>query len=431
MYQVKIENNKVVYSDETENVNISIKKESYAGIFEASDPEPIKDEKVFLNAVINPLKTSKRLCDIAKDKKAKTACIIVSDITRGVPTNKVAKHLVAELNKGGIQTKNITFFVALGVHRDATEEEMKIFLGDSLYSKVKIENHNAFDEEKLIDLGKTSRNTPVKVNKKAYNCDVKVTVGKVELHDMAGFSGGRKSILPGVSWEQTILINHRPDMIFDKGSGSGKLEGNPIHEDMVEAAQMFGVDFSVNFVVNNSQEPAAVYAGGLIESHLKAVEFLRRFCKVKITGKPDIYITTPGRPLNCDLYQGVKAIIAIRHILSEDSVVLLYGDFPEGVNSHDFLYPLKKFNDLDEARNYAWNNYEIQMDHTLPIIDILKKGIKIIVCSKNVNDEDIETLRMIPSNDLNEAIKMAIKLSGKEKPKIAFFPHPQEAIISY
>jgi len=431
MYHIKLENGIAKYFDLDENRKIIIKKENFAGFYEAGDPPVITDEKIFLNAVLNPVNSGKRLRDITLEKKAKTACIIISDITRGVPTNKVANHLITELVAGGVSINNITFFVALGVHRKATVKEMKKFVGDELYNKIHIENHEAFDGDKLIYLGQTSRKTPVSVNKKAYECDIKITVGKVELHEMAGFSGGRKSILPGIASEKTILVNHRPEMIFDQGTGAGCLEGNPIHEDMLEVALMFGVDFSVNFVVNNSQKSAGVFAGGLVESHLKAVEFLRQFCDVKIETKPDIFVITSGSPLNCELYQGIKALIAMYHVLLKDSVVVLYGHFPEGVHSQDFLEPLAKYKDLDEARKYAWNNYRIQMDHTLPIIDILKMGTKIIICSENVSNEEIKVLRMIHCKELNKAMKLAFELSRKEKPKVAFCPHPQKAIVKY
>lgn len=126
---------------------------------------------------------------------------------------------------------------------------MKGFLG-TLMGEIAIENHDAFDNNKLVYLGMTSRCTPVKVNKKVYESDVVITIGKVELHDMAGFSGGRKSILPGVASQETIVINHRPEMMVNPKSYAGNLEGNPIHEDMLEAANMCGVDYSVNIVMN-------------------------------------------------------------------------------------------------------------------------------------------------------------------------------------
>jgi nickel-dependent lactate racemase len=431
LYDLHYESQFAVYNDHEEHRSIRVPGEYCLGLFEAGDPPLMQDETACLKSLLFPT-SGPSLPEIVKKKDAKTAAIMISDVTRGVPTRKVAAHLVDQLRDAGIPDEKITFFVALGVHRPATDEEMKSFIGEETYGRVLIENHDAFDPEKLIDLGQTSRGTKVKLNKKAYLCDVRITVGKVELHEMAGFSGGRKSILPGIASEETIVFNHRPEMIFHKGTGAGNLEGNPIHEDMLETAKMFGVDFGVNFVVNNAGQPAAIFSGGLEESHMAAVECLQRFCNVILPRKADIFVITPGNPLNCDFYQGVKALFAIQHVLAPESVVLLYGNFPEGINSEDYVAPFHKFPDsFQKARDYAWNNYKIQMDHTLPTADILMQGTKIVVCSDNIPADEISALGMIPHSDLDRAVADAITLSGKEKPAIAFCPHPQRAIIRY
>jgi nickel-dependent lactate racemase len=434
MYKLQITGNTVTYSDQLENRSITIPREQCLGLFEAGNPPAITDESTYLRALQHPVAGSdsgKTLREIASAKKAKTAAIIVSDVTRNVPTAKVASLLVDELIAGGVPPEGITFFVALGVHRNASEPEMKSFVGSDLYGKVRIENHDAFDPDGLIDLGTTPRGTPVLVNKKAYLCDVKVVVGKVELHEMAGFSGGRKSILPGVASEKTILVNHRPEMIFAPGVGAGKLEGNPIHEDMLDTARMFKVDFCVSFVVDASEKPAAVYAGGLLASHRAAVEYLRQFCTISFPHQADIFVITPGSPLNCDMYQGVKALIAMHQVLDSRSVVLFYGSFPEGMNSTDFLEPFARHPEsFDKARDYAWKNYAIQMDHSLPILDIMQSGVRVVVCAEKVKDKDIEILRMTPCAGLDAAIRKAFDLCGKATPKVAFFPQPQRAVIT-
>ena len=431
MYELQLSGNVVTYIDNIENRRISVLAPSCMGLFTAKTPQTNTDENAYLDALQHPV-SGQPLCKIALNKKAKTAAVIVSDITRKVPTSKIASHIVDELVAGGVPITGITFFVALGVHRDATTPEMQSFVGTDLYNKINIENHDAFNEEKLITLGTTPAGTPVSVNKKAYECDVKIVIGKVELHEMAGFSGGRKSILPGIASAKTILVNHRPEMIFASGTGAGKLAGNPIHEDMLEAARMFGVDFNVNFVVDGSEQPSRVFAGSLEESHLYATKYVEGFVEVVLPKKPDLFIITPGSPLNCDMYQGVKALIAMHHVLDEDTAVLLYGAFPEGVNSEDFVAPFLKFpDDLDKAKDYAWNNYSIQMDHTLPIIEIIKTGAKIIVCSENIPDELIKTLHMLPCRNLEKAIALAASLLNKKDPVVAFLPQPQRGLVSY
>ena len=430
VYELKIQDGKAVYIDNEENVKIEIDEKNLLGFYETRELPAICDESIYENAVLNPCDGSKGIKEIAVEKKAKTACIIVSDATRNVPTQKVASIVVRELRKTGIEYKDMLFVVALGVHRDTTEEEMESFIGKELYDIVKIENHTPFDESNLIYLGKTKRNTPVKVNKRAYKCDIKITIGKVELHEMAGFSGGRKSILPGVSSEETIVINHRPEMIFNEGTGAGNLKGNPISEDMTETARMFGVDFTINFVVDNNGIPSGVFAGDLEKSHEMACDYLKQYVDVKLPKCPDVAVICPGIPLSCDFYQGVKALISMHKVIDSNTVVVIYGAFPEGMNSVDFPKPLKLYKDLEEARKYTWENYKIQMDHTLPVIDLLKEGIRVIVVSDTLSEEEISDLRMIKEVDVNKAVKMAMEMTGKDCPKIAFCPHPQKSILS-
>ena len=199
---------------------------------------------------------------------------------------------------------------------------------------------------------------------------------------------------------------------------------------MLETAKLFGVHFSINFVVNNSGEVAGVFGGSLEGSHRAAVAFLRRFVDVKLPKAPDIAVICPGQPLSCDLYQGVKALIAMQHVLRPDTVVVLYGAFPEGMNSVDFPKPLQLFEDLDEAKAYTIAHYRIQMDHTLPIIDLLKREIRVIVCTEGVSATEIRQIRMSPVPKLDEALQQAYTLCGKAKPQVAFCPHPQKAVLT-
>lgn len=426
MYKIWEEKEKITFLDEEENRRAVVERRNYLGFYVAGNPAEM-DEAQIEAAVRIPVDGGKQLSEIVKEKRAKTACILVSDATRGVPTKEVAPFIISELMAGGIDKRDITFIVALGVHRDATREEMREFLG-TLYGSVAIENHDAWDERNLVYLGETSRHTPVKVNKKVYESDIVVTIGKVELHDMAGFSGGRKSILPGVASEETIVINHRPEMIVDPGSYAGNLSGNPIHEDMLETAYMCGVDYGVNLVMNQDYKIAGVFSGELNQAHLRAAEFLKSFCQVELPQRPDIYMVCPGKPLSIDMYQGVKAMIAFHKLAEEGNTVILYGDFKEGINSGDFHEPFEKYPDLDELKDFVWKNYKIQMDHIVPIWEMLKKKIRILVVSENVSKEDVEIMHMEKCESLQEALDRAIKESPKPDPKVAFCPQSYRCI---
>ncbi|NCC59561.1 MAG: DUF2088 domain-containing protein [Verrucomicrobiae bacterium] len=190
-----------------------------------------------------------------------------------------------------------------------------IILGDGMGSMLRIENHDPFDPSKLVDLGKTSFGTPVQVNKTVYEADLRIVVGKVEPHEFAGFSGGRKSVLPGIASETTIKINHRPEMILHPKAMIGEWEENPVSKDMTEAALMLGVDFCVNILVDSSNRPTCVVCGDLEKSHALAIEKVEASMSVPLKKRPRIIVTTPGSPLNINFYQSMKAIIAMITIM--------------------------------------------------------------------------------------------------------------------
>lgn len=425
MYQLKENNGSWEYRDENIGITIPVPTGCTARMTCTPDVEAIRCEAEVEEAVKSP-KYGPSLIEIVKEKHAKTVCILVSDATRAVPTARILKYVVQELLKAGISYEGICAFVAIGVHRDATEEEMQNFLGD-LYGKIWIENHTPFERKNLIDLGETSGHTPVWVNKKAYACDIHIQIGKVEPHEFAGFSGGRKSVLPGISAEDTIVINHRPEMILQPKAAIGILEGNPVHEDMEEAAEKFGMDFGVNCILNNQLELSAVFAGEMKKSHRAAVSWVKDRLGV-VLKRPDILVTTAGNPLDIDFYQTVKALIALTEVLDENTVVILYCGCPEGVNSPDMLRAFRSSRKLEEVISYTVENYKIQMDHVLLLSKILKKHVKIIVSCANIPDQEIEDMHMIPCRAPEKAVEMAVGLTGKEKPEILFYPRPQTGL---
>ncbi|MDE7067730.1 MAG: lactate racemase domain-containing protein, partial [Schaedlerella arabinosiphila] len=287
MYQLKRNELEWEYIDKNLGIRFTVPGECTAKLLLTPDAEAIQSEADVEESVKNP-RYGQSLRKIAEKKHARSACILVSDATRAVPTARIIRYVVRELTEAQIRYEQICAFVAIGVHRDASEEEMKTFLGE-LYGKIRIENHTPFDKENLICLGETSRHTPVWVNKRAYACDLHIQIGKVEPHEFAGFSGGRKSVLPGISVEETIRINHRPEMILQQKAAIGVLEGNPVHEDMEEAAEKFGIDFGVNLILNQQLELSAVFAGEMKKSHQAAVEQVRARLGVSVK-RPDILV---------------------------------------------------------------------------------------------------------------------------------------------
>lgn len=414
-----------IYEDQRLHMQCTIPAACEVSMLQTPDIPELREQEKIEQEIRSP-GSGKTLTELVKEKKAKTVSILVSDATRAVPTAKLAFAVVKELQENQIALQDITFFVAIGVHRPATEAECQEILG-KLHGKVKIENHTPFDKENLLYLGDTKRGTPIYVNQRAYECDLHIQIGKVEPHEFAGFSGGRKSVLPGIAGEETIQINHRPEMILDPKAGIGILEGNPVHEDMLEAAEMFRIDFSVNCILNNTLQLSAVYAGTLKECHEQAVQYVKKILGVPFK-KPDILITTPGLPLDIDFYQAVKALIALTEVLEESTTVILYCGCKEGINSPDMLSAFCSDESLENVVAYTEEHYKIQMDHVLLLSKILRKHVRIFVVCPNIKKEDVEAMFMFPFDSLQEAVDEAIRSSERKDPDILIYPRPQTGL---
>jgi len=425
MYFTEIKDKNVIYYDTEEKVKITIDEEKFLGLINIEEPEELRWPEEFKKPLEKPI-NSRLLRVLAKG--VNKVVIIVSDSTRGVPTSKIIPIILKELQIAGINFKQIVIVIALGVHRPATSREIEEIIGKDYSNKIKIINHDPYDKEELVFLGKTSFGTPIEVNKTVYHADLRINIGKVEPHEFAGFSGGRKSVLPGISSEKTIKENHRPEMILKSGSRPGCLADNPVHKDMVEAAKMLDIHFSINFVLNSGGCTVGLFAGNIFDAHQRAVEFTKSFCQVKIEEKPDIVVTTPGFPLNIDFYQSIKPLISLESIMAENGIMVLYSLCPDGFNSDDMLLPFEGVKTLDEVINKLMENYKIQMDHALLLCKILKKNIKIIASSPNLEEQTLKKIYLEHFKNPQEAVNRALDISGKSKPKVLFFPQPQRTL---
>ena len=425
MYTLQLIDEKYIYEDTHEAITLHVPPNCTAAKADHGALEKINIRDVLSHNLTYPIGHT-RLKDLAKN--AKTACIIISDATRRVPNSQILPALVDELEDGGIKIEDILVVVALGVHRDATEDEMREMMGSALYGKIKIVNHTPYNYDNLSYLGDTTGGTPVEVNKAAYDCDLHISVGKIEPHEFAGFTGGRKSVLPGISSEKTIRTNHRPQMILNKKASPGVLAGNPVHEDMLEAAALFRLDFTVLVVMDDKNNPCALFAGNVDLAHQSGVDFILRRSTMHIK-RADIVVTTPGYPLNIDLYQALKPLIALTEILDKDSVVAFYAECVEGVGSHDMMRPYESAKSLDDVEQFASEHYEIQMDHSMLIAKILRKGTKIVAYSPHVDPAIFETMGFMSATSAQDMLHKAIACSQKANPHILFFPHAQKSLI--
>ena len=251
----------------TRSETIDVNDSQVLHVLEPQDlPQGLDEQKLVKEALLHPV-GSKRLKDTVR--AGETVAIITSDITRPCPSWKILPSLIGELYEAGIRKENITVFFALGSHRASTVEEMKHLAGEKVYEEVRCVDS---DPDDVVHLGTTSRGTPVDYDRRVMAADRRICIGNVEYHYFAGYSGGAKAMMPGVSTRDAIQYNHRH--MVKPESCAGKLDGNPVREDIEEAGAMGKIDFILNVVLNTKKEIVYAASGDAVKAHRQACAFL-------------------------------------------------------------------------------------------------------------------------------------------------------------
>lgn len=261
--------------------------------------------------------------------------IVHTDITRATPNDRILPVLLAELEQAGVQRAAITLLNALGTHRPQTDAELREMLGSQVVDTYHCQQHDAFDDANLVYLGETSNGHPVRINRTFHEADVKILTGFIEPHFFAGFSGGPKGVLPSIAGAESVFTNHGLAMIAHPKATWGNIVGNPIWEEMREAAAMAQPTFLLNVTLNTSKEITGVFAGDLLTAHAAGCAFVRDNAMVGVDAPYDIVITTnSGYPLDQNLYQCVKGMSAARQIVRPGGSIIMAGACNDGLPDH-------------------------------------------------------------------------------------------------
>ncbi len=268
-----------------------------------------------------------------------SACILICDITRPVPNHLFLRPLIEGLIAGGVPRERITVLVATGLHRPNEGAELAEVVGDSwVFDTVRVENHYARDDAAHVDLGVTSgRRTPVKLDRRFVEADVRIATGLVEPHFMAGYSGGRKVIAPGIAHADTIRTFHSARFMEDPAAIQCNLSGNPLHEEQLEIVRMLGEVYAVNTVIDEARDLVHVNFGEVIESHLAAVAFVAESARVPVGRRFATIVTSAaGHPLDGTYYQTVKGMVTPLDILEPGGTLIVASACSEGFGSPEF-----------------------------------------------------------------------------------------------
>ena len=289
------------------------------------------------DALQNPIGTDS-LAETARS--AGSACIAICDITRPVPNRLFLRPLVETLVDSGVPIDAVTILVATGLHRPSDEHEIEELIGDPwVLQNVSILNHFARNDEDHVDLGKTAtRGTVVKLNRRFVEADVRIATGLVEPHFMAGYSGGRKVIAPGLAHAETITTFHSARFMADPAAASCNFDGNPLHEEQLEIVRMLGGALAVNTVIDEDRELAYVNFGEIVASHQEAVEFVREYCEIAVPRRFHTVVTSAaGYPLDKTYYQTVKGMVCAMDVLEPGGDLIIVSECSEGMGSAEFV----------------------------------------------------------------------------------------------
>lgn len=372
----------------------------------------------------NPIGTGP-LGDIVK--KGERVLIIVSDVTRlWIHTDRFLVHIIDYLNKSGTNDEDIEILIALGTHRPSTEEEKKLIVGEGVYNRVRVYDHNCFDESKLCFLGKSSFNTPIYINERVIKADRVILTGGIVFHLFAGFGGGAKSMVPGVAGIETIQHNHC--LAFNKGENTGlnpnacanKIKGNPMREDITEICRKVGPDFLFNAVLDSEGNFIEFVGGDFEKAWQKGCETIRGLYGIDIEEKADIVIASAGGyPKDINLYQTVKTMDNCLYGGGENSLIILLSECREGLGAEEFLSWFK-YRTLEEMEGALKKNF------TVPGYAAYKTAYtaryrKLILIS-SLEDNTVRELGFLPCKNLEEAMERAYALSC-ENPVITLMPY--------
>ncbi|MDD5198231.1 MAG: nickel-dependent lactate racemase [Terrimicrobiaceae bacterium] len=279
----------------------------------------------------------------------RSACILICDITRPVPNHLFLRPMIEDLLAAGIPAQEICVLIATGLHRPNVGAELAELVGDPwVLSTVRVENHNARDDAGHVDLGSTrTRGTPVKINRRFIEADLKIATGLVEPHFMAGYSGGRKLVAPGIAHADTIRTFHSARFMADPFASSCNLNGNPLHEEQLEIVRMIGEIHGLNTVIDEERDLVHVTFGEIVASHLAAVAVVRSVTEIDVHRRFHTIVTSSaGHPLDKTYYQTIKGMVTPLDILVPGGTLIIASECSEGFGSPEFREAQSRLVDL-------------------------------------------------------------------------------------
>ena len=360
-------------------------------------------EKAILSALENPIE-SPSLLKVAHGRK--TACVVISDFTRPVPNKVILPPLLSTLEAAGLNPQDITILIATGMHRPNLGKELENLVGREIVERYPIENHYCRKPETYRKIDEIE-GAPIEINTRYLDADLKILTGLIEPHFYAGYSGGRKAILPGISSFETMKFMHSYEMINHPSVTNCLLEGNPFHAYGIRVAELARPDFILNVVINQKREIAGVFAGDYNEAHLAGCELVAEHALVPLEKRADMVITSGGGfPLDATFYQISKALICARDILKSGGTIVVVCECREGMGSPEFCEVMNSTCDFQSFSDGYSDPKDFVIDQWCAqnIFQATDHAGKIYIYASGLSQQDVEKMGALKVENLQQTV---------------------------
>jgi nickel-dependent lactate racemase len=386
--------------------------EQTIGPLEIRTAEPIREpETAVWQALRQPIGTPP-LAELARGRR--NACVVVCDITRPVPNRILLPPILQTLEEAGIQRQNILILIATGLHRPNLGAELEEMLGAEIVSRYRIENHYGKRLHEHSFLGYSPRGVPVYIDRRYVEADLKITTGLIEPHLMAGYSGGRKVICPGLAALETVKFWHGPDFLEHPRADCGIVDGNPVHEEATAIARLAGCDFIVNVCIDGQRRITWIGAGDMERAWQQGVQFCEQLVRVPVPEPVDVVVTTAaGYPLDTTWYQAIKGLTGALPIVKRGGTIILAASLSEGVGSPEFYRLILENPDIRRFKQrILGRDYFVLDQWQLEELAKVLERCRVKVVSDGLSAEVLRQCHVEPAASVEQAVAEALNEYG-------------------
>ncbi|MCX7845405.1 MAG: nickel-dependent lactate racemase [Dictyoglomaceae bacterium] len=411
--------------DKDKNIDIEIPEKNILDIIKPNFPKVLeKNEDIILKAIQNPI-GSPPLRNLVSDKSK--VAIVITDKTRYALDREISIILLKELERGGVKKENISFFIALGSHEPMSSEEIKEKLGEEISSQYPVYNHEFKNEEELLYLGDESR-LPMYINKKLMEHDIKITLGVIEPHLFAGYSGGVKTICIGLAGYKTLSATHSLQILSHESTKLGVIEGNIFRNFLNEMAKKVKVDFIVNLILNQEKRVVSAFSGHPIKAFEKGVEFAKKIFEISIKEEADVVISCPGYPKSINLYQATRSansvVLGEKPVVKKNGKILIPATCEDGLGDENYYRLMSQCKSLMELKERIWEEGFNIGEHKAFVLERILSHAEVIITDCKIEEAVLNKMFLKKESTLQEAVNKILKIN----PNFKFLIMPQGII---